>query len=184
MKKSYRQTSTLQDVGAFSPFNIKLFRNPFFRMTSWAATQKEHVGTALILIFGLLLAGCSATGPTFTEAPHPDLGRTSVYVYRLAGGPGTRVPQSVYLDGEKVASIYEEGFTWFYVPDGRHDVAAGFKFMMRPIPETLSVYYFRYWQVPFTDAKGPGATVDFERVPTDVALKEMANFRYSPAKLE
>ncbi len=139
---------------------------------------------ALILIFGLLLAGCSAAGPTFTETPHPDLGRTSVYVYRLAGGPGKAVPISVYFDGEKVASLFQEGFTWFYVPDGRHVVAAEYPFLARPIPETFSVYYFRFWYESFTDAKGRGDYSKFERVPTDVALKEMANFRYSPAKLE
>ena len=106
------------------------------------------------------------------------------YVYRLAGGHGKWVPISVYLDGEKVASLFQEGFTWFYVPDGRHVVAAEYPFLARPIPETFSVYYFRFWYESFTDAKGRGDYSKFERVPTDVALKEMANFRYSPAKLE
>jgi hypothetical protein len=102
----------------------------------------------------------------------------------MAGGPGKWVPISVYLDGVKVASLFQEGFSWFYVPDGRHVVTADHPILARPIPETLSVYYFRYWTVPFTDAKGCGDYFEFERVPTDVALKEMANFRYSPAKLE
>jgi hypothetical protein len=73
-----------------------------------------------------LLAGCYARGLTYDEAPRPAAGQSVVYFYRMAGSYAGMVPVAVYIDGKKVASIGQEGFTWLAIEPGRRELGATF----------------------------------------------------------
>jgi hypothetical protein len=78
----------------------------------------------LLLCLIVVLSGCAnlATGPDFTPAPTPPQGSALVYLMRspLIGGDENEVVFA--LDGQDVVSLQSKGYSWLYLPVGRHHV--------------------------------------------------------------
>lgn len=75
----------------------------------------------------LVLSGCAATGPRFSEVqegfPAIKLGHGRVMVYRT-GGLGPAVQPEVRLNGEVIGKMQPEGFFFVDRPVGRYTVSA------------------------------------------------------------
>jgi hypothetical protein len=82
---------------------------------------------ALGLCFAVLAAGCatSQAGQSYAEAK-PTEARTDaalVYVMRFRAEPHAATA-TVLVDGTEVTDLPDAGFTWFYLPPGRHEIHA------------------------------------------------------------
>ncbi|NOT31853.1 MAG: hypothetical protein HOP15_15515 [Planctomycetes bacterium] len=80
----------------------------------------------LWLLAALLFAGCSATGPIYAPPVLPLEGELGVVeIYRpdsfLAGGVGYRV----YIDDQKVVTLWNNGYTRTLLPAGPHTLGIG-----------------------------------------------------------
>jgi hypothetical protein len=80
----------------------------------------------LWLLATLLFVGCSATGPVYTASAPPADGSVGVVeIYRpdafLAGGVGYRV----YIDDQKVVTLWNNGYSRILVPAGPHTLEIG-----------------------------------------------------------
>ena len=81
----------------------------------------------LLSLVALVLAGCAATGPRFSEvqesfpAIKPGHGRLMVY---RSGGLGPAIQPDVRLNGDVVGKMQPEGFFFVDRPTGRYTVSA------------------------------------------------------------
>lgn len=81
----------------------------------------------LLGLVALVLAGCAATGPRFSEvqesfpAIKPGHGRLMVY---RSGGLGPAIQPDVRLNGDVVGKMQPEGFFFVDRPTGRYTVSA------------------------------------------------------------
>jgi hypothetical protein len=86
----------------------------------------KHALAPFFLVSTLLSVGCSASGPVYTPAPpSTDARLGTVEIYRpdafAAGGCGFRV----YVDGQKVVTLWNNGYTRVQVPPGEHVLDIG-----------------------------------------------------------
>ena len=78
----------------------------------------EKLKKIILIHLLLLLSACATnkTAPTYYESPVPDFDskKAILYIYREYAEP---IAFSSYLeiDGHKVASLKQEGFTWIYI---------------------------------------------------------------------
>ena len=128
-----------------------------------------------------LLAGCYAKGLTYDEAPRPAGGQTAVYFYRVAGNYAGMVTVAVYLDGKKVASIAQEGYTWVPVEPGRRELGATWS-SFKSGPELKTSGELRPGQqlyMRLTAEPIPGGTrIRMAAVPPAVGDADIRKFRF------
>jgi hypothetical protein len=127
------------------------------------------------------LAGCYATGQPFTQAPTPpaDAGHGHVYFYRQPGMLGGWVTTSLFIDGRKVGSLAQNGFTWMPLAPGVHRLGAAWGAGRKPEVQVFTrmdtgTHYFRLSTTPVPG----GNEVRISHVTQDVAIAEMADFKY------
>jgi hypothetical protein len=68
----------------------------------------------------LLLTGCMATGPTFTEAPPPTGDNAIIYVYRIANFGASGARATFYVNDKQVFALRADGYSYFVVPPGNY----------------------------------------------------------------
>jgi len=81
------------------------------------------------LCLALLAAGCAArekpVGPSFEDSrptgKRPDA--AVVYVVRYYAEP-PNLHATILVNGKEVVDLSQRGFTWFYLPPGRHEIRA------------------------------------------------------------
>jgi|SRR5262245_3864923 len=128
-----------------------------------------------------LVAGCYAKGLKYEEAPRPALGQTAVYFYRVPGSYAGLVPVAIYLDGQRVASLGQEGFTWLAVEPGRHELGATWS-SFKSDPELKVSGEVRAGQqvyIRLTAEPAPGGNrIRMAAVPRATAESEIQSFRF------
>ena len=103
-----------------------------------------------------------------------------VYVYRQPGHFGKLVKCAIYLDDKKVASLSQNGVTWFYVTPGNHKIGFAWGVAGRSQVDIednfiAGEYYIRL-SSPWTFLGGSKIKID--GVPKWFALEELAKFKY------
>jgi hypothetical protein len=68
----------------------------------------------------LLLTGCMATGPAFTEAPPPTGDNAIIYVYRIANFGASGARATFYVNDKQVFALRAGGYSYFVVPPGNY----------------------------------------------------------------
>lgn len=76
-----------------------------------------------VLLSPLLLAACSASGPAFTAAAAPAVNSALVYIYRPSRIMIAPVSPGIVIDGEERILMKNNGYSFFYLPPGRHSFA-------------------------------------------------------------
>jgi hypothetical protein len=78
------------------------------------------------LIVGLSACVTDRGAPSFTAAPVPSVhaDKAVLYIYRENAEP-TAWSAYLQLDGKRVASLAQQGFTWVYVTPGPHKMKFG-----------------------------------------------------------
>jgi hypothetical protein len=82
--------------------------------------MKSIVCNSLLPLAMLLLSACSATGPKFTEAAQPAANETLIYMYRPEKDFFFAIQSHFYIDGKKVVSLNNGGYSAFYLAPGTH----------------------------------------------------------------
>ena len=85
----------------------------------------------ILIHFLLLLSACATNkkAPTFSESPMPNVNvnKAILYIYREYAEP-TAFSSYLEIDGQKVASLRQEGFTWIYIEPGEYNFVNGWPF--------------------------------------------------------
>ncbi len=82
--------------------------------------MKKFILQIELLLVGLLLSACSATGPIFSVAAPPTKGEALIYLYRPDAPFYGGIQSHFYVDGKKVASLNKQGYSAFYLPSGAY----------------------------------------------------------------
>ena len=130
----------------------------------------------------VILAGCTATGPTFSEqsSATPDLkpepGKALVYVYRLDQFRGSGVTSPFLDNGQQVGSLNRGGYITFQTDPGMHEFRTDVIAVDEPL--TLDVvegqtYYLKIftqgvWRMVFNTVL----------VPKEEAIIDLREMRY------
>lgn len=81
---------------------------------------------AFLSAIGLLaLAGCSATGPTYSQYQSQEANSSVVYIYRPSKSVNCCVAPAVYINGQKKNSLKNGGYVVYELEPGTHVVAVG-----------------------------------------------------------
>jgi hypothetical protein len=80
--------------------------------------------TSLAVAAGLLLAGCSAKGPAFTEVPPSD-DRALVYVYRNSSHAMSLDTAVFDFNGQRAFGLNSGGYSYVRLPPGHYEVKQG-----------------------------------------------------------
>jgi len=73
-----------------------------------------------LTLFSLLLAGCSAMGPSFEPAAPPTAESSLVYIYRPSQWDLTPVSPGILIDGTERVLLKNNGYSFFYLQPGVH----------------------------------------------------------------
>jgi hypothetical protein len=98
----------------------------------------------LALSLAVLAVACGmknpAVGPSYAASrpSEPRADAALVYVMRLKAEP-VGVPATVLADGREVVALSSWGFTWFYLPPGRHVLEARWPQVSGQLPARLSL---------------------------------------------
>jgi hypothetical protein len=104
----------------------------------------------------LLLIGCSATGPRYQPPAALSQHQATVYVYRPAFKFYGAVAPDVYLDGQKIFALQNNGHGVLVIAPGEHQIEVRYEnsgmtnsSCFKPVTQTLSLsagadYYVRY----------------------------------------
>lgn len=72
----------------------------------------------------VLLAGCSANGPVFTEVKPSD-DRALVYIYRLPAYAMSLDTTVFDFNGQRVAGLTSGGYSYVRLPPGHYEIKQG-----------------------------------------------------------
>lgn len=147
---------------------------------------------------GLLLTGCSATGPTFKEAATPSSDKALVYIYRPSAFVLRARDAHFFVDGKELVGLSNNGYTQMYLPEGQHQIAQSWA--MGGITSALlgqgtptvglslnvkagQTYYFRF-STGAGEPSYPAIVLRWQitQVPTEIGSAEIVETRYQPAK--
>jgi len=74
-----------------------------------------------LIIFTIIISGCSTSGLKFSQAPAPDPeSKALVYVMRNVVGYGGAYWTNFYVDDIEIAELYDSGYSWIHVTSGKH----------------------------------------------------------------
>lgn len=145
--------------------------------------MKRH---ALCVLFSLLLAACTATGPKFTDAPAVD-GKARVYIYRVHQGWAYKgATSSFYIDGKNAIDLQTGGYSFIYLSPGRHEISQKWPAYVDPFSATTKLSlevqagetrYVRFSVAApslLTTTSAADASWDLREVPSAEALKELS----------
>jgi len=76
----------------------------------------------LLLLLGVLLASCSASGPRFAGLETPPAGQALLYVYRPSAFCGSAIDFSLLVDDRYILPLERGSFTYLPVRQGEHEV--------------------------------------------------------------
>lgn len=132
------------------------------------------------LLFSTLLSGCYAKGITHAQAPSPPENSSmgTMYFYREPGHYGGWVPLTITLDGKKVVSIGQDGYTWTQIPVGPHKIGTSWGVELNTLVKGGGKQYYRL----HTYAVAGGNQVVIKRVSESVALEQIREYKYVPSK--
>jgi len=140
-----------------------------------------------VLVF--FLAGCAATGPTFTDAPSAT-GKALVYVYRIQQAWAYRgAPATFYVNGKDVVDLRSGGYTYFYLSPGHHEVSQKWPPYIDPFSGSQSVAldvtageirYIRFsvWTTNDAGRSGVGADWELKEAHPVQALDELRKLQF------
>lgn len=148
----------------------------------------------LMLIVLFLVAGCSATGPTYQTPSAPPSGYASLIIFRLPTMAASAWPQYFWVDKTMVAKLRVEGYTQIYVKEGIHEAHAGADPNYRGLVVPLNIkagesYYLQYGTsvssifmagtTPITENSGMFSLAGYES-----AIKELLEYRFEQPLIE
>ena len=136
-------------------------------------------------VLGLLVLmanGCVSTGVRFPQAPvgQPDADSGVIYIYRVPGGHAAAVPLAVFLDGRKIVSLGQNGFTWVRVPPGGHTVGGVWSSFVSA-PQVQLNGQIRAGTVTYLEFSATYDTLRIRSMSDVDAKKAMQSFGYDPA---
>lgn len=144
---------------------------------------------AFCFVFSLFLAGCTASGPSFTDAPASSE-KALLYVYRAQHAWAYKGATANFsLDGKDAFDLQTGGYTYVYLAPGHHDLTQKWPVYVDPFETrklSLEVNagetrYVRFMVDPMPDATVPGmAYKDLSEVPPETARPEIAQTVYQP----
>lgn len=137
-----------------------------------------------------IVAGCSATGPQFSEQPVAS-DKALVYIYRPDSGAFKARTLGVDINGARVAGLKNNGFVALDLVPGSHDVKLGWDLWIgdgaidRPILGRIAVKAGTktYLRFATSSTTAPGTKIGtitqtmrwgLQPVPADVALPEIS----------
>lgn len=82
----------------------------------------------LLILLALGIAGCTASGPLFVEAPLPGNGNAIVYIYRMPNLAIGARDARFYVNGTRVFKLSPEGYSYFAVPPGTYELSQEWPF--------------------------------------------------------
>mgnify|MGYP001794366032 CR=1 FL=1 len=129
----------------------------------------------------LILAGCTATGPTYSEkisgAPElkPEPGKALIYVYRLDQIRGSGLSSPFLDNGKQVGALNRGGYITFQTDPGKHEFRTDVYVVDEPLELDVAegkTYYLKIftqgvWRMVFNTVL----------VPEDEALIELREMR-------
>jgi hypothetical protein len=139
-----------------------------------------------------ILTGCAASGPVFTDASAPkvEASESLIYIYRentfVLGGREAHF----YLDGQEIASLSCDGFTWFKAPAGHHtlsqnwalDILFGKKTNIKPTWVPGRTYFYKFTTESGVVSGSQKLIWRFMAVSPEVGIREISTTKYQPAK--
>jgi hypothetical protein len=142
------------------------------------------------IALALLLAGCAASGPLFTEAAPPQQGKVLFYVYRTPAAAFAVRSAGIILDGQDVCDLDPMGYCFFYVAAGHHTIQQrwhywpgdlalpGDRVTVEADVSAGETHYFRF----ATGSAPSGLGTEFQwmiaEVPEGSASEQIATMRY------
>lgn len=149
-----------------------------------------RIGFAIVM--AIFLAGCTATGPLFTEAP-ADNEKALVYVYRVHTAWAYRgATVNFKADGVPAFDLQSGGYTYVYLAPGHHTIAQNWPVYVDPFSPSKTVEldvkaqdvrYVRFYVWGNETMFDPGnASWDLTEQAPAVARRELARSHYQPAK--
>lgn len=85
--------------------------------------MRTILALGFLILAATPLTGCVADGQIFSSAPVPAPGQGVVYVYRVPGGNQLLVPAIISVDGKPAATLHPDGYSYFYLQAGHHQIA-------------------------------------------------------------
>ena len=74
----------------------------------------------IIILFCILLNGCSATGPVYQPADKPQGDMALVYFYRPSNFIWGGTKASFYIDDKKILALSNNGYSFIYLQEGEY----------------------------------------------------------------
>ena len=138
----------------------------------------------------ILLLGCAASGPKFSELPSIKEGGSTLVIYRQYAFVNGGAFPYIYVDGEKRGRLLNAGYVSFDLVPGEHTIVlnnpgmwigkeqwkftaiAGQRHFYRVLTDLNSMQV--YGPVVYTSK-----TVSIQEVPKEVALQELTDLKLS-----
>jgi len=79
----------------------------------------------LLLLFGFILVGCAASGPTYKQYSVQNQGSAVVYIYRPSRSVNCCVAPAVYINDSKRHSLKNGGYLAYELESGVHKITVG-----------------------------------------------------------
>lgn len=97
-------------------------------------------------VLAILLSGCATKGPTFTQTPVVDQGKSEIIIFRKDKFAGGGSCQHLSIDGKEIGMLQSGGFIKVLVDPGEHNIILKKK---APTNATLTTtggktYYLEY----------------------------------------
>ena len=126
------------------------------------------------IILLILIAGCTASGPSFSPVSAHEPNKAIVYVYRPFDVVGSGLAPKVYIDGVKYDPLKNKGYLVYFVEPGKRMLELRDAMWDEPMtiyPEFApeKEYYFR---LSFGSNFG-GIKIGFGEIPKEYALQEI-----------
>lgn len=143
--------------------------------------------TAAALVAASLLSACSTMGQDYSAAPPPPEGQALVYVMRGRLTISSMWPTSFQIDGKRIVSLHDKGYSWVHVPTGPHIVGAGMA-IDAALNDWLSVtidakpgkvYYVEYAQFREIDRSGKEV---LRVLPEELGQVTVPLYKFKPAE--
>jgi len=93
-----------------------------------------------IVFFALSITGCASLepkGPIFSEAPTPlkDNSKAVIYLYRTDAIPNFASYREIHIDGKKLLTLNNGGFTWFTTDQKEVTIKSAIPWSVRSLNE-------------------------------------------------
>jgi len=128
------------------------------------------------LLFTLILAGCAANGPKFTEQFNITEDDSNVYIYRPESALNSAVNAGIYIDGNHVGNIRNGSYFKTKLPNGLHTIKVHTESQIVTISDNNEIYlrFVHGWALFWAITIAPQS---LEIVDKNIAITELNETR-------